>query len=343
MAHRDKKAKKPLKCLKTVIALVVACALLMPITVKSDGELLYNYYNSGIDAVVLIDVSGSMRFTDPERQTLTAAADFIDALPLGASRVGVIGFSGRMQHVIPMQGLESENQLTELRGNIESFQYIGFTDIGMALLAGAEMLRGAGELTNPMVLLISDGWIQISPSQAPRVAEDSYNDAETALHILNTLDEVPVYTIGIHNPAGVDVELLTRIAEESGGTAGFTSETSELSEMFINLLETHLELSVQMPDDVEEELQEYYEPEQDLQEPTPYEQEEQEVVQPEIVQEEYTQPEETEAYEAEEIVYPEDEPQALVGWLRNLLYGLAVTSSLSAIISVVHLIRSVTV
>ena len=77
-----------------------------------------------IDVVLLIDVSGSMRFTDPNRAALTAAADFIDMLAVGESRVGVIGFSGRMQYYLPFRVIEDEYVVAELREEILSFQYV---------------------------------------------------------------------------------------------------------------------------------------------------------------------------------------------------------------------------
>jgi hypothetical protein len=179
-----------------------------------------------------------MRFTDPTRAALTAAADFIETLSVGESRVGVIGFSGRMQYYLPLRLLEDEYVVAEFREEITAFQYVGFTDIGMALLAAAEMLRDADNLQNPMILLMSDGWIQISPQAIGRTDADSFADVETALDMLER--EVPVFTVGLENPQGVDVLLLRMIAERSDAYAQFTNDAEDLPEMFLSILEAHV-------------------------------------------------------------------------------------------------------
>jgi len=278
-----------------------------------------------IDVVLLIDVSGSMRFTDPYRAALTAAADFIDMLTLGQSRVGVVGFSGIMQYYLPFRLIEDENIRAEFRDEILNFQYVGFTDIGGALLIAAEVLYAAENLQNPMVLLMSDGWIQISP-QLARTEADSFNDVEIALDILERT--VPVYTIGIHNPFGVDVDLLEMIAQRSDAFAQFTEDANELPEMFISILETHV-ASIPVPDEVEEE-EEIYEPEED------YEAEEIESAEELNEIEEDTE----ETYEPEEYLEYE-ETEAENGGGNGLLYTLAVFLSITAAWGVTRLIRMV--
>jgi len=226
-----------------------------------------------IDAVLLIDVSGSMRFTDPNRAALTAASDFIDMLTLGESRVGVVGFSGLIQYYMPLRLVEDEHVQAELRREITRFQYVGFTDIGAALLAAAEMLYHAENVQNPMVLLMSDGWIEISPQMSHRTTADSYADVETALDMLERT--VPVYTIGIHNPMGVDAELLEMISTRSDGYSQFTYDANELPEMFISILEAHVaaismevhQPEADVPDEPEQESEQELEQEPEVPEP----------------------------------------------------------------------------
>jgi len=193
----------------------------------------------GADVVLLIDVSGSMRFTDPNRAALAAAADFIDRLPIGLSRVGVIGFSGRIQYHMPLRRLDAEYVRDELRQEIGAFQYVGFTDIGAALFAAAEMLSAEDALTNPMVLLMSDGWIEIGPAQAPRTAADSFADVEIALDILER--QMPIFTVGLDHPfGGVDEALLEMIARRSNAYAQFTDNADDLPDLFVQALTIHM-------------------------------------------------------------------------------------------------------
>ena len=199
----------------------------------------YAVDETGMDVILLIDISGSMRFTDPNRAALEAVGNFIDRLPVGVSRVGVIGFSGVLRYVIPLTPIDSPELQAELREQIARFQYTGFTDIGMALLTAADMLIEAYPLKNPMILLTSDGFIQISPNQPHRTTTQSYADVELALDRLDSM--VPIYTIGIHNPTGVDADLLEMIASLSNAEAHFIDDANKLPMIFDTIYDSHVE------------------------------------------------------------------------------------------------------
>ena len=191
-----------------------------------------------MDVIFLVDVSGSMRYTDPDRIVLSAIADFIDKLP-EASRVGVIGFSGRIQHVIPLTYTDNEVR-AQLRDELSRFVYVGYTDIGLAFMYAIDMIEDVQSLNNPMIIFTSDGYIQIARRLAAnRTARMSYDDVEAALDILDRL--VPIYTVGMHNPDGIDVALLDMIAERSGGLSKFTYDAEELPEIFAEIFEHHTE------------------------------------------------------------------------------------------------------
>ncbi|MCL2839736.1 MAG: VWA domain-containing protein [Defluviitaleaceae bacterium] len=273
-----------------------------------------------IDVVLLIDVSGSMRFTDPNRAALSGAGDFIEMLTIGQSRVGVVGFSGQIQYYLPFRLLEDEYAVAELREEITQFQYVGFTDIGAALLAAAETMYTAENLQNPMILLMSDGWIQISPHVARR-AEDSFADVEIALDILER--NIPVYTVGLQNPhGGVDEALLEMIAVRSNAHAQFTQDADELPSIFISILEAH---AATIP-----------EPEPEIDEPEAIEIEEVPEYEEAYAYVLY------EAYEYEMLdEYEPLEDYEPIQERSNVLYVVAIFTGLLAAISTTRLIRAV--
>ncbi|MCL2215487.1 MAG: VWA domain-containing protein [Defluviitaleaceae bacterium] len=293
-------------------------------------EYEYSIDAPPIDVVLLIDVSGSMRFTDPNRAALSGAADFIEMLSVGESRVGVIGFSGRMQYYLPLRLLEDEYTVADFRREITAFQYVGYTDIGMALLAAAEMLYNTENLQNPMILLMSDGWIQISRHVPDRTAADSFADVEAALDLLERT--VPVYTVGLHNPQGVDVELLEMIAERSDAHAQFTDDANDLPKIFISILEAHID-SIPKPEpepepiyeaEIEPEYFEEYEYESDHD----YDH----------AEDEYEYDDYDEYAEEAEPEIEDDEPDVQSS---SLLYVLAIFSGLLATVGTARFIRAV--
>ncbi len=131
----------------------------------------YQPYN----IVLLIDKSGSMNATDPERLAVSAAGMFVNSLyaeslmsqASGASRagskVGVISFSADTEtETIPVE-LATETEVSFLTGKIDSITCdkvnTGATDLGRAVLSGTEMLKNTqDDVRKNMIILFTDGY-----------------------------------------------------------------------------------------------------------------------------------------------------------------------------------------
>ena len=277
-----------------------------------------------MDVVFMVDVSGSMRFTDPGRATLYAIADFVDGLANYESRVGIVGFNGAVQYVIPFDYVTDERK-ESIRAEVTEFIFTGFTDIGLALRAVVDMLVYAGELRNPMVIFTSDGYIQISRLNHERTAEMSYLDIELALDELDR--RIPVYTVGMHNEDGIDVPLLEMIAKRSNAVSMFTYDANELPAILEEILAHHIE-RIRNVEQVEIEAEEAEEEE--------YEETEQELPGEE---DEEIEPED-EAYEYQN--EDEDEPTyENNGFTMGILHYLAIFFGLTASMGIFGFIKTV--
>ena len=272
-----------------------------------------------IEVIFLVDVSGSMRFTDPDRIVLSAIADIIDKLEPHLSRVGIIGFNGQVQHRIPFMYVDEEKK-DWLRDELSRFVYVGYTDIGLAFMYALEMIEDVTELNNPMFIFISDGYIQISRLNPRRTAQMSYADIESALDALDGM--VPIYTIGMHNPDGIDVPLLEMISQRSGGLSKFTYHADELPGILAAIFEHHVERSrIYMPEPASEII---------------YEDDEE----PEIkYEEEYDAVEDEEPFqEYEEEIVEEAENN---GFALGVLHYLAMFFGMTALLGVLRVISLV--
>ena len=61
------------------------------------------------EVILLIDVSGSMKYSDVNKTALEAAKMFVDLSTLGQNTIGVIAFNGNIAKTIPMTKLLSNN------------------------------------------------------------------------------------------------------------------------------------------------------------------------------------------------------------------------------------------
>ncbi len=113
---------------------------------------------AGIDVVLVMDSSGSMKQTDPERRRVAAAKLFI-ALLGSDDRVGVISFSDAGYPVIGLTPAQAKPQQEKLFKAVDKVSSKGaYTNLHAALQAAHEMLAREGSAGRaPYILLMSDG------------------------------------------------------------------------------------------------------------------------------------------------------------------------------------------
>ncbi len=160
---------------------------------------------------LLIDKSGSMNATDPERLAVSAAGMFVNSLYTeslmdqaagtgGArSRVGVISFSADTEtETIPVE-LTSEAEVSFVAGKIDAVTYdkvnTGATDLGRAVLAGTEMLKDAQDgVRKNMIILFTDGYTDaLSPEGMERSAAMMAEGLEAARQL-----GCEIYVVGLN-------------------------------------------------------------------------------------------------------------------------------------------------
>lgn len=113
---------------------------------------------TGIDVVLVMDSSGSMKQTDPERRRVAAAKLFI-ALLGSDDRAGVISFSDAGYPVIGLTPAKAKPQQEKLFKAVDKVSSKGaYTNLHAALQAAQEMLAREGSAGRAQyILLMSDG------------------------------------------------------------------------------------------------------------------------------------------------------------------------------------------
>lgn len=219
------------------IAICLLAAVILRVEVNS-AEV-----RDGIDAILVIDSSGSMLTSDRERTALEAAKLFIDMMETRNSRVGIIEFTNVLGTVIPLTPVNTIEERDELKDAIDAIEYGGWTDIGLAMEKAAEMMIQQGDPDNsPMIILFTDGDIDLGLNQVDRTDAMSYSDVWWAVEALT--GQVPIYTIGLNYHGDVNVNFLRNIADQTLARSFIVDQAAGLPLIFSEIFASHIRSSL---------------------------------------------------------------------------------------------------
>jgi Ca-activated chloride channel family protein len=214
--HSSHPYKKVLAVMRLIVLLLVGLAALEPQLVDSTSRVK----SQGIDIVIALDVSGSMRmtdFSDDDRSRLEIAKD--EAINFVHKRHNdAIGMTIFGRDAVSRCPLTHDKKMVEyLIGNID-FTAVdeGATVLARGILVALNRLRSS-TARSKIIVVLTDG--EPTPSLDIAIA--------TAITVAKEMG-VKIYTIGIGGDKpvhigwnqvmpGVNVELLQRIARETGG------------------------------------------------------------------------------------------------------------------------------
>ncbi|WP_064745712.1 vWA domain-containing protein [Paenibacillus sp. UNC451MF] len=156
------------------------------------------------DYVILLDMSESMKETDPDKQSIQAAQSFIQRMD-SRERAALFTFNEGTKLNFPLTKVADAGVKAQLSSKLAAVDApSGQTDIGNALNTVMDYLHKEGDPSRRVaVILISDGYNEVNYSKvlAPYIQE-----------------RVRVHTVGIVATEVKGNEILTRIANETGGT-----------------------------------------------------------------------------------------------------------------------------
>ena len=152
---------------------------------------------------IVIDHSDSMRNQSKLEQAKAAARLFIDLVPLGTTRVGVIQFDDTVQEIQPIILLSSQTVKNTVKAKIAAISPGGSTAIGdAAQLALNKILASNFTKSNRVVFLLSDG--QSNTGVDPLTVIPQYQHAQ-----------IPLFTFAFGSDA--DVPTLQQLAVQTKG------------------------------------------------------------------------------------------------------------------------------
>ena len=178
---------------------------------------------------VLIDVSGSMKQTDPKNLRRPALRLLGDLLPPSA-QIGIWFFGDKVSLMLKTAAADPQikARVRQTSGKIRSNE--PFTDIPAAL---TEAARAWNDGTNRNILLLSDGMVDISPDKS--INERAQAELLQKLVPKLRAEHIRVHTIALSKDA--DSKLLAQIAADTGGIFVEADSADALQRAFLKIFE----------------------------------------------------------------------------------------------------------
>lgn len=174
--------------------------------------------NATSNIVMVLDTSGSMEQTDPDRQIVKAATEVIQKMD-DDKRLALILFNDHatvLQPLVQVADQSTKDQIIQKLGT--GFVPSGGTNIGEALETAMNHLRETSSVQgNSTVLLMSDGYssVDLNSTLAPYKTE-----------------QIGINTIGMSTVNQDGMNLLTAIAKETNGSYYNAENADQLASAF---------------------------------------------------------------------------------------------------------------
>ncbi|TXS92967.1 VWA domain-containing protein [Parahaliea maris] len=213
---------------RTLRGLLLPLVMLLPLLVQADPSARA----LKPDLRLLIDISGSMKESDPDNLRAPALELIVRLLPDGA-RAGVWTFGETVEVLVPHGEVDS-NWREQARAAVAAIDNSGQrTNIPAALAAATYDIGSMDPSYRSSIVLLTDGKVDVSTSPMANAAAARKVLAETAPRLGAT--GIPVHTIALSDEA--DWHFLSSLAEESRGLAEKARTADALSGIFVQSLE----------------------------------------------------------------------------------------------------------
>ncbi|WP_166268409.1 VWA domain-containing protein [Marinobacter caseinilyticus] len=183
------------------------------------------------DIRVIVDISGSMKTNDPANLRQPAVRLIARLLPDG-TRSGVWTFGEYVNMLVPFGEVDASWRELALTRSSQINSVALRTNLGKALEVASDDYFTRGDLSNTQFILLTDGKVDVSPS-------DRTNEIERRRVLGDTLRRLrdkgaKVHTVALSREA--DLDLLMTLAIETNGSQSIAESADELSRVFISAL-----------------------------------------------------------------------------------------------------------
>ncbi len=187
----------------------------------------------GVDAVLIMDSSGSMAKNDPKKLRVPAARMFMSLLG-DEDRIGLISFSDNGYPVLHLTTPTTDTK-TRILASVDKVSSKGvYTNLYAALSKGIEMLEKEGKQgQEKMLVLMSDGKMDVGNSD-----EDWALTQKLQGDLLQAARDkgIKLYTIAFTEAS--DIELLKQVAKQTDALFNLARSDQDLHDVFSAIFES---------------------------------------------------------------------------------------------------------
>jgi len=209
------------------LILLVATALPLRVFAQDPGLTLPEQ----ADVRIVVDMSGSMKETDPDNLRRPAVRLLARMLPEGASS-GLWTFGQYVNMLVPHGPVDDAWRETMIERSERINSVALHTNLGLAIEKASDDWLTNGTLENTHLIVLSDGKVDIPEGDAADQAEAERILQELAPRLAE--QGATIHTVGLSELA--DIEFLRELARQTGGSFRLAQSAEALNLAFANAL-----------------------------------------------------------------------------------------------------------
>ncbi|WP_235822748.1 vWA domain-containing protein [Cytobacillus massiliigabonensis] len=196
-----------------------------------------------MDAVLVVDVSNSMKDSDKNKISNEAMKMFIDMLSKNGDKVGMVAYTDQIIREKALMKIGSDDDKNDFKKYIDTLSLGAYTDIAVGVSEAVKILDAGKEADHtPLIILLTDGNNYLNPN-SDRTEELSDKELNEAIR-QSKAEGYPIYTIGLNADGTLNKTILEKLSGETGGKFFTTTTADDLPRILSEIFANHLKLKV---------------------------------------------------------------------------------------------------
>lgn len=198
---------------------------------------------SRIEGMLVVDVSNSMKSSDPKNISYEAMKMFIDMASINGDKIGAISYSDAVMREKAFVKISSNQDKKDLKDFIDSLEKYTYTDLSTGVKESVKVLDSSHEQNYyPLIVLLADGNNELNPKKS-KTLKEANNDLEKAIDAAKAKG-YPIYTIGLNANGKLNKDVLTNVADRTNGKFFEASSADQLPGILSEIFANHLKLKI---------------------------------------------------------------------------------------------------